>query len=94
MSVQNSPKLQKKERPRFAKDLRAFRIDLNLTQKAFCEKLGKAPNTYKNYENGTNMPPLDFLAKIGETFGYEVIPTRSGGVLSIEFKKIDTELIS
>lgn len=94
MSVQNSPQLQKKERPQFAKDLRAFRIDLNLTQKEFAEKLGKSHHSYIHYENGKSMPSPDFLAQIGEVFGYEVIPTRSGGVLTIEFKKIDTELIS
>lgn len=48
----------------FKENLRKFRENVNLTQKAFAEQLGINVTTYRNYENSNREPDFDTLLLI------------------------------
>lgn len=48
----------------FKENLRKFRENVNLTQKAFAEQLGINATTYRNYENSNREPDFDTLLLI------------------------------
>ncbi|QHI73600.1 helix-turn-helix domain-containing protein [Aminipila terrae] len=48
----------------FRENLRKFRENVNLTQKAFAEQLGINVTTYRNYENSNREPDFDTLLLI------------------------------
>jgi DNA-binding XRE family transcriptional regulator len=49
--------------------LEACRVNAQMKQKEWAEKLGVAPSTISNWENGTSEPNLSTLRKISELSG-------------------------
>ncbi|WP_270392689.1 helix-turn-helix transcriptional regulator [Butyribacter intestini] len=49
--------------------LEACRVNAHMKQKEWAEKLGVAPSTISNWENGTSEPNLSTLRKISELSG-------------------------
>lgn len=56
----NYPKIQ----------LKAARVNANLSQKQAAELLGISQATLQNYESGTTMPQWDMVKRIGEIYNF------------------------
>lgn len=52
----------------FAKNLKELRMEANLTQTAFADKMGVGQNTVSTWELGTRQPDYDTLVKIAKFF--------------------------
>lgn len=50
----------------FCDNIRARRIELNLTATAVADEMGVALNTYLQYEKGLRTPGLDMVEKISK----------------------------
>lgn len=50
------------------KNLKKFRIDLDLKSKEMSEKLGVNPTYYSNIENGRVNPNFEFMERFEKTF--------------------------
>lgn len=53
----------------FAKNLKELRMEANLTQAAFAEKMGVSQRAVSNWELGARQPDYDTLLKIARHFG-------------------------
>lgn len=53
------------------KNLKKFRIDLDLKSKDMAEKLGVSTSYYSNFENGKVEPSIEFAYKFQEVFGVD-----------------------
>lgn len=53
---------------KFAVQIKTFRKSLNLTQKAFAEKINITERAYQYYESGAREPNLETLCKIAQNF--------------------------
>lgn len=53
-------------------NLRALRIDLEMTQEEFATSLGISKTTYNNYEIGTREPRSDFWEKVAQKYNVTV----------------------
>jgi len=53
----------------FHKNLKMWRLAMNLTQKNMADLLGISDRGYRNYENGRNEPSISDLIKLADLFG-------------------------
>lgn len=53
------------------KNLKKFRIDLDLKTKEIAKKLGISPSYYSLIENGRKDPTYEFMEKFGKIFNYD-----------------------
>lgn len=53
-------------------NLRALRIDLEMTQEEFATSLGISKTTYNNYEIGTREPRSDFWERVAQKYNVTV----------------------
>lgn len=54
------------------KSIRDFRVQQNMSQKAFAAKIGTTQQNISNYENGVVQPSVDCLAKIAKEFSVSI----------------------
>lgn len=50
-------------------NIKKYRLLNNMTQEDLSKKLGIAPNTLSNYENGNREPNSDIISKLADIFG-------------------------
>jgi transcriptional regulator with XRE-family HTH domain len=67
------------------KNIRKFRIQLNMTQEELAEKILSTRTTVSNYETGRSNPDIDMLVTICEVFD------TSPDVLIVNFALTDCE---
>lgn len=53
-------------------NIKKYRLLNNYTQEKLAEKLGIAPNTLSNYENGNREPSNDIILKLADIFGISI----------------------
>lgn len=75
----NYPKIQ----------LKAARVNANLTQNEAAKRLNISKATLQNYENGKTVPQWDMVKKIGELYNYptDYIFFGSDYALSVEIDR-------
>lgn len=61
-----------KEQEQFSKIIKNLRIENNLTQKEFAEKLGVTYQAVSKWENGKNMPDILLLREISDIFNINI----------------------
>lgn len=88
MKTQNSPRQNALSRPQFAKDLRTFRLSLDLTQNEIAKRVGINPHTYISYERGYCQPPADVICRIAESFRYKAVLVGIKSEMHIVFEKM------
>lgn len=66
------PKNSAKIRMDMARQLKAARLEQNLTQQVLAERAGTRKSNISRMESGSYNPTLDFLVKIAESMGKKI----------------------